>query len=326
MGFLSNWCSLVVVSPVILFIALVGPVPPPRYNSGTQERHATGLSESEDTDEAVALQKVVSRISSNASDGEEEEAMRKARVRIIFNKDVIKELPQAPKSYPDALKGTYWLDQRGGYGHSDIPEDAAFDDLAVTWGGPEIKFDRQKRTLDIPTSGSTWTWFNTAHAYSTMALGQRFKFGYTFYFNRDYSYADIVPYLVTALGKIEVPKAVAKFTMEKMPKPKPGQCPPKKGATRMERTACAACKRTSTFFGGTNPLFNKLLGPAATYYIFQIGDKHHRRTPYFDDYLKFADTTSEPDPKAFYEKFGVKLPKKGRRKDVSLVFAPSLAT
>mmetsp|Transcript_76261 Transcript_76261/g.184478 ORF Transcript_76261/g.184478 Transcript_76261/m.184478 type:complete len:318 (-) Transcript_76261:158-1111(-) len=310
----AKWCSLVVVSPVVLLIALVGPLFTP-YSFGSDHDGRSASLEADEADEAAAMQKFVARaeFEANETDG------AGLPVRFIRNKLMLRELPKTPKQWPQVLRGVYWLDQRGSYGIGSVGK-SSFDDLCISYGGSGVEFDPKTRIVTMKTSGSSWTWFNSADAYHTWKMCQKFQCGYDMHYNEDYSFAQIIPHAVLpVVGKVSVPIFVANFTMTTL-YPKPGQCPPKKGATKKQISQCAAARRESHILKSMAG-FSWLGGTGSTvYYSFQVGDGDHKPVqPYFDAYLAFADTTSVPDPASFKKEFGAPLPKAGKRKDVQMI-------
>lgn len=310
---LANWCSIAVVSPVLIYTSVVEYGIP--YTFGSQILQRPAFAEGEVTDETAAMQKVVSR---STAFGNASEAQKRAGAGVKFfaNKDVLKELPKVPSSWPSVFRGVSWLDQTGAYGISTLTEvGTTFDDLCMTYGGADVTFDPSTNTVTQRTSGLSWTWFNSAEAYHVVSLCRKLGCGYEIQYDANYSSAQIIPFAyLPVVGKVSTPKSVISFTMTTL-YPKPGECPPKPGATKKEISKCATARRDSRWFSPKPPFVH-----SNVYYVFMISDEHHNPAqPYFDEYLKFAGTTSKPDPEAFQKEFGAPLPYTGRRKDVQMI-------
>uniref|UniRef100_A0A7S1WUJ4 Uncharacterized protein n=1 Tax=Alexandrium catenella TaxID=2925 RepID=A0A7S1WUJ4_ALECA len=308
MAVLSSWCSLVVVAPVVLFLAVVERDLPPM---GSHVGAGSEASE-EEADEAAHLQKAVSKADVNAS----RRGAAGAGVRFFASKDVLKTLPKPAAKFPNLpkhLQGTFWMDQHGAYGYSNLRPSSTFDDLVFNFGCSDVHFDPAKRKVWTFTSGLCWTWFNSAEAYHVVAEGQQIKSGYTFAFNSDYSACTVQPFMQHNGMTISVPKAAVSYTM-KLLTPPPGACPPRKGASAMENSKCAFARRDTVWYDAIPPFYHNI-----TYYIFKIGDENNRPTDYFPAYLQWALQTSKPDRMAFMKNFGRDLPIQGYGKDVQMV-------
>mmetsp|Transcript_37038 Transcript_37038/g.74772 ORF Transcript_37038/g.74772 Transcript_37038/m.74772 type:complete len:321 (+) Transcript_37038:146-1108(+) len=307
----ATWFSISVVFPVALYIGLVEQCVPSHTSRSNIERGQAAL-ECEATDDAAAIQKFILKSRSNASEASGDDG---AGVRFFPSKGVLREMPKVPRSWPKALQGVYWLDQRGVYGFSDLRK--TFNDLCISFDGPDVTFDPTTRVVTIFTSGLSWTWFNDAKGYGELAGSRSKAHGYEFHYNPEYTVAQIIPFTtVPNLGKVRVPTAVLSFTTTTL-FPEPWECPPKPGAAKEQVSKCAAARRDSTWFTPYPPFFNRQV-----YHIFRIGDEDHRPIqPYFDAYLKFAETTSAPDPKRFQEEFGAPLPRgaEGKHSRVQMV-------
>merc|ERR1712072_779953 len=88
--------------------------------------------------------------------------------------------------------------------------------------------------------------------------------------------------------------------------PAPGACPPKAGASKKEIAKCATWKRESTAFGVV-PGISSWMG-TKTYYAFRIVDQKRRKLqPYYDQYVKWANSKSAPDAAEARSKLGIDL-------------------
>merc|ERR1712194_722984 len=94
-------------------------------------------------------------------------------------------------------------------------------------------------------------------------------------------------------------------------------CPPPPGASKKEFTMCAAWDRVSS--GLLSPIFDLVGFGTLHYYVFQIVDEKGAPVqPYYDEFMKFADSSAQPWPMVA-NLFGVDLGEVGKDGATSFV-------
>eukprot|EP00408_Alexandrium_pacificum_P002227 CAMPEP_0171208936 /NCGR_PEP_ID=MMETSP0790-20130122/28342_1 /TAXON_ID=2925 /ORGANISM="Alexandrium catenella, Strain OF101" /LENGTH=323 /DNA_ID=CAMNT_0011674541 /DNA_START=115 /DNA_END=1086 /DNA_ORIENTATION=- len=308
------WFSFAVIAPIVLLVSLV-------------EREVTigfgikpvvtgpAASEEEPSDETAHIQKPISQKGTYGGSTYTRAPKVDPGVRFFKNKDVLKELPKAPQWMHPNLRGVFWLDQRGSYGFSNLQEDQVFADLVFTYGGHDVGFDNDTHSATFFTSGTSWTWFNSAAAYATVKTCQSSHCGYKFNWNLDYTECSVIPFVADPTGGAEpLPTVMITYKLTVLT-PDPTDCPPLKDpTTHEERSKCAFARRDTTW-ALPYPPFKQ----SVTYFVYKIGDENHAPTPYLDHFLEFANQTSVPDSLAFKYYFGQPLPVEAKRSDVQMV-------
>jgi len=231
----------------------------------------------------------------------------------FFDMDKVQdEIPLPPSTYPEALHGLLWMDQHGAYGSSDMSFPAS--GYVVSFADAIKAWSPEERTISIAPWGKTWTWMNTAHAYTTWGVTKFVKYIYNWKFNEDFTYAQIVLEITLGpFGPFKMPEWLLNTNMHRQTPPPGASCPPEPGATKEQISQCATWRRETTILPGWF-----LIGqPTLSYYIFKIADnKGNKIQPYFDAYAEFAalPKNNQNDPDAAKAWLGVNLEKAGGTK------------
>ena len=208
-----------------------------------------------------------------------------AEPEFVRNDAIEHVMPLPPDDYPKSLQGILWMDQAGSFGFSNMSARAP--ELALSAGDTKYaQLDREKRQLNVNTKGPAWQWMNNAEAYGWYNDSWSVHH-LEFVYNEDYSFAQI--YVVSQLasgGLYRVPESFLSYNMT-LQTPSPGQCPPKRGATRGEVSLCALWRRETRRANADD---------TELYYAFQIVDQQGKRIePYYSAYVDWANQNSKPD-------------------------------
>lgn len=139
--------------------------------------------------------------------------------------------------------------------------------------------DRKTRTQCLNACASNWAQYNSPKGYAEF-LGdptdiERPECWLTFYWNEDYTKAHIGMMMMTWVT----------FTIE-LQEPPLGACPPGENADKDQNTKCAKWVRSSNPFG---------LPWGQKYYLPEIVDGNGGRTVFYDEYVKWANSQSQPN-------------------------------
>eukprot|EP00040_Diaphanoeca_grandis_P005329 m.32375 g.32375 ORF g.32375 m.32375 type:complete len:877 (-) comp16633_c1_seq1:228-2858(-) len=220
---------------------------------------------------------------------------------VIKHDDVEKFIKVAPDSYPDQLKGIFWMDQEGAYGFSDFG--VSVGDLAFTFGDTSFGgLDVENRKLKVAMTGPSATFMNTEAGYAEFSTLKGVGFEYDITISEDWSEMQVVP----IMQGNSIPPSLIDFKMVFRPRlgeaieselshgiPSTGSCPPPAGASKQSRSLCAPIVRYSDIKKAGIPGMPKKAG-TSVYYVFQIVDKDGNRVqPYYDAYVEFANSKTQ---------------------------------
>mmetsp|Transcript_119760 Transcript_119760/g.310570 ORF Transcript_119760/g.310570 Transcript_119760/m.310570 type:complete len:361 (+) Transcript_119760:88-1170(+) len=231
---------------------------------------------------------------------------KKPDSKVVFfdSEDLPDVIPRPPASYPENIKGVFWMDQWGYYGHSDLS--SGFEDGVMSFGDTQFHtLNVSTREIFVSTSGPSWTWLNNAAAYGQYDGIARYG-SYFFQWNEDYTRARIWPSkhhngrnnFGLGGGFDNLMLYFVQFWMTRQTPPKDA-CPPAADATKEERSACAPWRRDSCLLW----CFGSLIGinKQQTYYVFRVvNEKGHKVDPYFTELQNLAYTRVAPDAQAAF--------------------------
>eukprot|EP00933_Yihiella_yeosuensis_P009386 TRINITY_DN115283_c0_g1_i1.p1 TRINITY_DN115283_c0_g1~~TRINITY_DN115283_c0_g1_i1.p1 ORF type:complete len:291 (+),score=22.42 TRINITY_DN115283_c0_g1_i1:100-873(+) len=212
----------------------------------------------------------------------------------LLNANVENVVPRAPLGYPAQWTGIIWMDQAGYFGESDMSSGAA--SLALSFG--DSKFDEAARSITVGVTGKSWTHRNSAYGYLQFLAAYVTGYLYYFEFSPDYSYAQIYPGIApfgSWLGTWYLPKAFVNWSIE-LQDTSGKICPPQQNAsaTKVQNRECAKWLRRSSTFDFISPI-SELIG-VSYYPCYEIVDSGGKRVkPYYDAYISYANSVSEPD-------------------------------
>lgn len=194
-------------------------------------------------------------------------------------------LPETPADYPEQWRGVIWLDQARAY--NSALQGGGSGSLAMSFG--DSVFNRQTRTIEVSTTGRSWTVENTASGYMKYFVGYLFDYRYSFTFDEIFAVAQIYPGFAPLggiLGTWSVPKFLVSITMELQDVSGHKKCPPATADWEAVK-ACAKWIRKSSV-----PLLAGL--GDSEYAAYEIVDSTGTRTSFFSHYVTYANKVSMP--------------------------------
>lgn len=246
--------------------------------SGEDDARPRG--DGDDEDAVSYIQRFTSKARLNASEADPEGPRAK-----FYSKGDESVIPRPGADYPEQLRGVFWLDESGDYGHADTVQTGV--PLLVSFAG---SLDKAKRFSSSKGYGPTWTWSNNKQAYGVWRDLSVLDFRYDFQFNEDYTSAQVYPTFFVAGLPLSVWTGLLDFRMY-LQTPAKGECPPRPGASKEEVSKCAVWIRKSWL----------ILWPWnwSVYPMFRVLDDDGAPIPgAYDAYVATAEATAQLAPDA----------------------------